>query len=84
MEPFCFCTNNVPGNDLIHALDLAKSCGFYQVELSAIDGISEQVNADFYCPQYISFIQYELEKRDLTCYAVSGHCDMTQERHFSG
>ena len=82
LEPFCFCTNNVPGNDLIHALDLAKSCGFHQVELSAIDGISGKANADFYCPQYISFIQHELEKRDLTCYAVSGHCDMTQERQF--
>ena len=82
LEPFCFCTNNVPGNDLLHALDIAKACGFRHVELSAIDGISEQINADGYSPAYVRRIQAELDQRGLTCYAVSGHCDMTDELQF--
>ena len=42
LAPFTFCANNVPGTDPIRAMDMARRCGFHTIELSAIDGISEQ------------------------------------------
>ena len=82
LEPFCFSTNNVPGKDLIRALDLAKTFGFSHVELAAIDGISEQIDVEQLSPQLLRRIHRELERRNLTCYAVSGHCDMTDDYAF--
>ena len=43
LAPFTFCANNVPGTDPIRAMDMACRCGFHTIELSAIDGISEQI-----------------------------------------
>lgn len=83
LEPFSFCTNNLPGSDLLPALDMAKQCGFHYVELSAIDGISEQINVDLISPSYVAQIRKLLEQRDLQCAAVSGHGDMTDPLAFS-
>lgn len=83
LDPFCFCTNNVPGNDLRHALDLAAECGFRYVEAAAIDGISEQISADRLSDAYVNQIRQELDSRGLVCYALSGHCDMTQPDQFA-
>ena len=82
-EPLCFCTNNVPGNDIVHALDIAKACGFTYVELSAIDGISEQIVAEQVCDEYVAQIKSFLDERELICYAVSGHCSMTDPQQFA-
>ena len=46
LAPFTFCANNVPGTDPIRAMDMARRCGFHTIELSAIDGISEQIAAE--------------------------------------
>ena len=46
LAPFTFCANNVPGTDPIRAMDMARRCGFHTIELSAIDGISEQIVAE--------------------------------------
>ena len=83
LEPLCFCTNNVPGNDLEPALDMAVRCGFSFVELSAIDGISEQISAEAVCPSYGAHIRRLLDAHGLRCFAVSGHCDMTDEHSFA-
>ena len=45
LAPFTFCANNVPGTDPLRAMDMARRCGFHTIELSAIDGISEQIVA---------------------------------------
>ncbi len=84
LDPFVFCGNNVPGNDIIAAMDMARRCGFKRIELPAIDGVSEQVAVSAVSPEYVARIRRELEKRDLICYAVSGHCDMTQPVPFEG
>ena len=81
-DPFVFCTNNYPGEDLCGALDMAVRCGFRRVEIAAIDGMCEQVNADTLTDADAETVRSELEKRGLTCRAVSGHCDMTDERAF--
>ena len=81
-EPLCLCTNSVPGKDLFHALDLARACGFTYVELAAIDGISEQVNVDLLTDEALGQIRAGLESRGLVCFAVSGHCDMTDPPSF--
>ena len=81
-EPLCLCTNSVPGKDLFHALDLAQACGFTHVELAAIDGISEQVNVDRLTPAALDQIREGLARRGLVCFAVSGHCDMTDPHSF--
>ena len=81
-EPLCLCTNSVPGKDLFHALDLARACGFTYVELAAIDGISEQVNVDLLTDEALGQIRASLESRGLACFAVSGHCDMTDPPSF--
>ncbi len=81
-DPFVFCTNIMPGKDPLPALDLAKDFGFRYVELAAIDGVSEQFCVDEPLSSLILRTQKVLEQRDLQCYAVSGHCDMTQERQF--
>ena len=83
LDPFSFCTNNVPGSDVIPALDMAKRCGFHWVELSAIDGISEQIHAEQVSPAYVAKIRSLLEQRDLQCAAVSGHCTMTDPHTFA-
>lgn len=83
LEPFSFCTNTVPGSDLLPALDMARQFGFRWVELSAIDGISEQINVDLISPAYVSQIRKQLEQRALQCIAVSGHGDMTDSSGFS-
>ncbi len=82
LAPFCFCTNNVPGSRLEPALELAARCGFTCVELSAIDGISEQIVAEEVCPAYVEQTRRLLDRFGLRCYAVSGHCDMTEEKSF--
>lgn len=82
LDPFCFCTNAVPSGDLYHALDMAEALGFSHVELSAIDGINEQLHADQYSAAYVAEVRAALEQRHLTCYAVSGHCDMTDPTAF--
>ena len=80
LQPLCFCTNCMPENGLEAALDLAVRCGFSHVELSAIDGINEQISAERVSPDDVAAVQQALEERGLTCYAVSGHCDLTEER----
>jgi len=84
LEPLCFCTNNVPGQDLAYALDIAQECGFRWVELAAIDGISEQISIENISDTYVAEVRKQLEQRGLRCYAVSGHCDMTDPDQFSG
>lgn len=79
LAPFTFCANNVPGPDPVRAMDMAHRCGFRTIELSAIDGISEQIVAERVCPRYVSEIARELDKHGLRCTAVSAHCDMTDE-----
>lgn len=81
-QPLSFCTNNVDG-PLELALDVARDCGFRSVELAAIDGICEHIEAEAVCPDYIRHIQSLLDARGLTCYAVSAHCDMTEPRSFA-
>lgn len=82
LAPFTFCANNVPGTDPIRAMDMARRCGFHTIELSAIDGISEQIVAERVSPEYVSQIDKALQKRDLQCTALSAHCDMTDEAQF--
>lgn len=82
LSPFWLCTNTVPGGDLLKALDVAADFGFKYVELSAIDGVSEQIIAENVCDEYVDTIKNELEKRNLICIAVSGHCDLTNEVSF--
>ena len=82
LAPFTFCANNVPGTDPIRAMDMARRCGFHTIELSAIDGISEQIVAERVSPEYVMQIERELQKRDLQCTALSAHCDMTDEAQF--
>ena len=82
LEPFCFCSNNVPGHSLTHALDLAQICGFHHIELASIEGISEQIQIDRISPGYAAQILSALERRGLTCHAVSAHCDMTNPEQF--
>ena len=82
LEPFVFCCNNMPGNEVLPALDLAKACGFRWVELAAIDGISEQIRVERISAEYVAEIAQELEKRDLQCYSFSGHCDLTDPEQF--
>ena len=53
LAPFTFCANNVPGTDPIRAMDMARRCGFHTIELSAIDGISEQIVAERVSPEYV-------------------------------
>ncbi len=77
IAPFCFCTNNVPGQALEPALDLAARCGFTRVELASIDGISEQIDPEKVDAAYARQIANLLRERGLQCYAVSGHCDLT-------
>ena len=83
LSPFWFCTNSVPGDDLIPALDAAREFGFSDVELSAIDGISEQIVAERVCDEYVAWVRARLEERGLRCVAVSGHCDLTNDRQFA-
>ena len=83
LAPFTFCANNVPGTDPIRAMDMARRCGFHTIELSAIDGISEQIVAERVSPEYVMQIERELQKRDLQCTALSAHCDMTDEAQFA-
>lgn len=83
LAPFTFCANNVPGPDPVRAMDMAHRCGFRTIELSAIDGISEQIVAERVCPRYVSEIARELDKHGLRCTAVSAHCDMTDEAQFA-
>ena len=83
LAPFTFCANNVPGTDPIRAMDMACRCGFHTIELSAIDGISEQIVAERVSPEYVMQIERELQKRDLQCTALSAHCDMTDEAQFA-
>lgn len=82
LEPFAFCTNNVPGNELEPALEMARRCGFSWVELAAIDGISEQIDPDRVSPAYAEEVMQMLKEKNLRCLAVSGHCDMTEEASF--
>lgn len=82
LSPFWFCTNTVPGG-LCTALDAAADFGFKYVELSAIDGVSEQIVAEKVCDEYVADVKNELEKRGLSCIAVSGHCDITEDSSFS-
>lgn len=82
LAPFCLCTNAVPGGNLYHALDIAEDLGFSHVELSAIDGINKQLHAEQYSAAYVAEVRAALEQRHLTCYAVSGHCDMTDPAAF--
>ena len=63
LAPFTFCANNVPGTDPIRAMDMARRCGFHTIELSAIDGISEQIVAERVSPEYVMQIERELQKR---------------------
>ena len=58
-------------------------CGFHTIELSAIDGISEQIVAERVSTGYVAQIERELQKRDLQCTALSAHCDMTDEAQFA-
>lgn len=81
-DPFVFCTNIVPGKNPAPALDMAREFGFRFVELAAIDGISEQFCVDKPLPELFRSTSKALEKRNLSCYAVSGHCDMTDETQF--
>ena len=83
LAPFTFCANNVPGTDPIRAMDMARRCGFHTIELSAIDGISEQIVAERVSTGYVAQIERELQKRDLQCTALSAHCDMTDEAQFA-
>ncbi len=83
LEPFCLCTNSVPGSDLLHALDVARACGFTHVELAAIDGVSEQIDVDRLTPGDVARVRSALDSRGLVCHAVSGHCDMTDPASFS-
>ena len=83
LAPFTFCANNVPGTDPIRAMDMARRCGFHTIELSAIDGISEQIVTERVSPEYVMQIERELQKRDLQCTALSAHCDMTDEAQFA-
>ena len=80
LQPLCFCTNCMPADALEPALDLAARCGFSRVELSAIDGINEQISAEQVSPEYAAAVRRALESRGLTCYALSGHCDLTDEK----
>ena len=64
-------------------MDMARRCGFHTIELSAIDGISEQIVAERVSPEYVMQIERELQKRDLQCTALSAHCDMTDEAQFA-
>ena len=61
LSPFWFCTNTVPGG-LCTALDAAADFGFKYVELSAIDGVSEQIVAEKVCDEYVADVKNELEK----------------------
>lgn len=56
LAPFTFCANNVPGTDPIRAMDMARRCGFHTIELSAIDGISEQIVAERVSTGYDYFL----------------------------
>lgn len=60
-----------------------RRCGFHTIELSAIDGISEQIVAERVSTGYVAQIERELQKRDLQCTALSAHCDMTDEAQFA-
>ncbi len=82
LTPFWLCTNTVPG-DLCTALDVAVDFGFKYVELSAIDGVSEQIVAEKVCNEYVADVKNELDKRGLICIAVSGHCDLTEPASFA-
>ena len=61
LAPFTFCANNVPGTDPIRAMDMARRCGFHTIELSAIDGISEQIVAERVSTGYVAQIERELQ-----------------------
>lgn len=67
LAPFTFCANNVPGTDPIRAMDMARRCGFHTIELSAIDGISEQIVAERVSPEYV--MQIERSCRSAICNA---------------
>lgn len=82
IDPFVFCMNSYPGTDFEAALKFAKRCGFRQVELAAIDGICEQINANFYSPAYVENIRQLLQIYGLIPYALSAHCDMTDDHAF--
>lgn len=71
-------TNTYHGFTLEQALDGISAAGFSYVELTAVNGWTEHVSADM-SDDELAGVKEQLQKRGLTAFALSGHCDLLDD-----
>lgn len=81
-NPYSLGTNICKGYELDEALDIVKESGFECAELSSIVNMCEHINPDNITPEYAQQVKEMLEKKGMSCYAVSGHVDLTEDKQF--
>jgi len=82
-EPLSLGTNLCLGYPLDQALDLVREAGFLYPELSSIVNMCEHIDPKLITPEYADEVKTLLADRNMTCYAVSGHVDLTIDEQFN-
>lgn len=79
---FSLATNLCKGYSLEDALYIVKKCGFDNVEISSIVNMCEHVTPQEMNAEYAAKVKEMMNNSALSCYAFSGHVDLTEDGQY--